>query len=321
MTLHLTRASGQYILQVSDRLVSGGFQDPVANKNLIYWARDAIVLIGYTGLAYNISPYNPNKPTDEWIAEVLWGKPIPKINNDTKPFALSFEQIDRWLDIGQSIKLLRDELQNSFNRLPISHRKLPFEVVAVGYQLQKKHSNIYRPIIVQIKKTSETTSFNIERQKRNWYLKGRIGLATIPDGYLSKTELSEYKEKLPFASPDESERLLVELIRHAASRHPKSIGSNCISILLPRLDIAPIRIRFFPDIPHSAIFTSGGEFKYRLRVSFSPWVIGPNMVHAPSIHVGELNMQIGPFKIIIEAPKLQKGIMCYMGSLSRPTYP
>lgn len=50
MTLHLTQVSYLYTLQVGDRLISGGINDPLANKNIIYWARDAIVTLGYSGL-------------------------------------------------------------------------------------------------------------------------------------------------------------------------------------------------------------------------------------------------------------------------------
>ena len=48
---------------VSDRLVSGGVHDPLANKNLIYQARDAIVVVGYAGAAYELNSSNKNIPT------------------------------------------------------------------------------------------------------------------------------------------------------------------------------------------------------------------------------------------------------------------
>ena len=72
MTLHLTQISPLYTLQVGDRLVSGSIHDPLANKNIIYWARDGFFTIGYSGLAYL-----QGKPTDQWIAEKLWGDVIP----------------------------------------------------------------------------------------------------------------------------------------------------------------------------------------------------------------------------------------------------
>jgi hypothetical protein len=70
MTLILTFASPFYVLQVSDRLVtvSGKEFDAVANKNVIYLARDADATIGYTGRAFV-----DRVPTDQWIAEKLGG--------------------------------------------------------------------------------------------------------------------------------------------------------------------------------------------------------------------------------------------------------
>src|SRR5437660_7557363 len=60
MTLHLIRASRSYVAHASDRLVSGGVNDPLANKQIIYLARDALVSIGYAGIAYGLSSSSPN---------------------------------------------------------------------------------------------------------------------------------------------------------------------------------------------------------------------------------------------------------------------
>ena len=88
------------MLHVSDRLVSGGVHDPLANKCIIYWARGALVSIGYAGLAYGLSKSNPNMPTDEWIAEKLWGKPIPRGRDGLRPATFAMSKISKWLDIG-----------------------------------------------------------------------------------------------------------------------------------------------------------------------------------------------------------------------------
>jgi len=319
MTLHLTRGSRRYVLQVSDRLVSGGVQDPLANKNLIYWARRAVVSIGYTGLAYGLSSSDRNMPTDEWIAEILWGKPIPRGRDGIRPATRAIERIGRWLDIGQSIELLRYELQDSVNRLPISRRKLAFELVAVGWQETRRRG--LHPIIVQIVKPRGDVSFVIERPQRDWHLGGRIVGITTPDGYVSDTELSNLATNLSTASPNEAETRLVEVIRRVASRNPRSVGRHCMSVLLPPLGVAPIVIRFIPDIPHTAVFTSQSQNRRELPVAFSPWIIGPNVFCAPSVHVGRSHVQMGPFEIVIEAPAPEKGLLGYTGALHRPEGP
>lgn len=313
MTLHLTRISRQYTLQVSDRLVSGGVQDPLANKNLIYWARDSIVCIGYTGLAYGLSSSDRNIPTDEWIAETLWGKPIPRGPDGVRPVAFAIERICRWLDIGQSINLLRDEIQNSVGRLDESHKKHPFELIVAGWQETRRRG--LQPVIVQIIKPKGNAPFVIERPQRNWYLGGKIALIITPEGYVSGGERTNLREKLPTASHDESEKLFVEGIVRVASRKP-SVGPHCMSVLLPPLGAAPIRVRFIPNIPHTAIFTSQNQnIKREVPVAFSPWIIGKNMFCAPSVHVGHSSVEMGPFEIIVEAP--ENGGLWYMGALDR----
>ena len=138
MTLHLISASDRYVAHVSDRLVSGSMNDPLANKQIIYCARDALVSIGYTGMAYGLSPASPNMPTDEWLAEILWGRPIPRGQDGTRPVTMIFGQISNRLDLGRSIQILRDELQAAISRLPCGGDRLrgrmpePLHVKAVS---------------------------------------------------------------------------------------------------------------------------------------------------------------------------------------------
>lgn len=75
MTLVLTLVTTRYVVQVADRLVTtdGKRFDPTSNKSLIYLGRNAIVAIAYSGLAYL-----EGIPTDEWIAQTLWGRKLPR---------------------------------------------------------------------------------------------------------------------------------------------------------------------------------------------------------------------------------------------------
>jgi hypothetical protein len=74
VTQVLTWGCPNYFVQVSDRLVTGGSRsDPCANKTVVYRARDALVSIGYSGIAYV-----DQTPTDDWIVEHLWGNSLPR---------------------------------------------------------------------------------------------------------------------------------------------------------------------------------------------------------------------------------------------------
>ena len=286
MTLHLTRISESYILQVSDRLVSGGIQDPIANKNIIYWARDAIVSIAYTGLAYEFSLSDRNIPTDEWIAGILWGKPIPRLTDENRPPTICYSKIERWLDIGQSMIFLRDQLQNSLEKLPKSYKKLPFLLIAAGWQ-EKRRGRIL-PIFIVIEKKNDSSTFVIRRPQRYWYFGKKVGLDASPKGYVTKEEISHLTNQLKTGNQDEIEKLFVDEIRSVAFRNPNQVGSHCMSILLPPQPRFPIRIRFIPEAIHTTTMKNNIEHP----IAFSPWIIGSNMFCAPSIHVGNYTVTV-----------------------------
>src|SRR4051794_23401448 len=74
MTLILSVAGPIGVVQVSDRLtsfVSGGRRrphDPLANKTVLFLAKDAVAALSYTGKAYL-----DGIPTDQWMAERIRG--------------------------------------------------------------------------------------------------------------------------------------------------------------------------------------------------------------------------------------------------------
>jgi hypothetical protein len=304
---------------VSDRLVSGGVKDPIANKNIIYFARGAIVTIGYTGLAYEISTSDRNIPTDEWIAGKLYGNPIPRGPDGIRPVGISPGGAGKWLDIGQSVQLLREELEKNLTRLPLSRRKLPFEIIIAGWQIDRRLR--LQPIIISItKEEGANIPVVIKRPQRYWYFPNKIALDNTPEGYLVKNKAIQVLDKLYRAKIDESEDFLVNTVREVSSNNPTSVGANCISILLPPPTLFPIRIRFLPAIPHIATFTRNNLKSY-IPVAFTPWIISPWLVCSPSVMVGSSYLQVGPHKIIIEAPTPKKGLLGFMGSLHRPPAP
>ena len=55
MTLILSRASKDYVIQVTDRRITQTAEkvvDEISNKNVLYCAQNGVVALGYTGLAY-----------------------------------------------------------------------------------------------------------------------------------------------------------------------------------------------------------------------------------------------------------------------------
>src|SRR5258708_26583621 len=103
MTLILSQASINYVLQVTDRLVTQHENvtqrynpfDPLANKNIVYCSKNSVVAIAYTGIAYI-----DDIPTDKWIAQQLIGEPHER--------GRRMGPLRQHLDQGRAIDLLRD---------------------------------------------------------------------------------------------------------------------------------------------------------------------------------------------------------------------
>jgi hypothetical protein len=318
MTLHLSRISRALCLQVSDRLVSGAISDPLANKNLIYWARGSLVSIGYTGLAYGLCPSNPNMPTDEWMAQTLLGTPVVRMPDGSTPVNFIPQKIENWLDIGQSIRLLANKFQQSLDKLSIRHQHQPFELVAIGFEETRRRG--IHPIAFQISKPRGKASFQVESMPRDWHLAGQNYLIANPGGYLSKLEFGKFIEDKSHKSFDDWEQLLVACIRHVSMQYPKTVGPNCLSILIP--PNGHVRVRFIPDTPHVAILKDENKgTEYPIPVIFSPWIIGPQGYWAPTVMMQGANYQMGSFTINIEGPAIgesTKGVLFYLGTHRRP---
>lgn len=108
MTLVLTGTASSAVCQVTDRLVTrkitGEGFDALANKNVVFLARDGLVTLGYTGLAYL-----EGEPTDRWFARKL---ALDESLQDDGSGALrtGFGLPERWMDVGQAMMHLAAEL-------------------------------------------------------------------------------------------------------------------------------------------------------------------------------------------------------------------
>jgi hypothetical protein len=322
MTLHLTQVSNLYTLQVGDRLISGRINDPLANKNIIYWARDAIVTLGYSGLAYDLDNSNSSTSTDEWIASRLIGTAVPKGVDGIRPATFGSVENLRWMDIGESIQTLRKELQCSFEGLPKRLADYPFEVTIAGWHMRNR--KLIRAFVAEIRKPSKEKSVKVEFPMRGrWFENGFAVLAT-PGGYLTRAEEADLRlllrsgEYLPKDRAQVAEEKLVRIIRSVATREPLRVGSHCLSVMLPPpTSGVPIQVCFHPAREHRAVFRSSTR-QWECPVAYTPWVIGPSGFLAPSVIAGEgkTSYVIGPFTIEFNGPR--PGRFSFIGAQSRP---
>ena len=280
MTLILARASAEYVLQVTDRLVSKGKQphDRVANKNVLLFAKNAVVSMAYTGHAYL-----QDIPTDQWIAEKLTGIAVDEETT------FHFGKTDlSWRDIGHSLLFLTDQL----TRWRKTHDFSLF-ITVTGWQWNSKGR--FRPLDGLIGPVRGNRAFGIQYEPRHWYWRGECRTSAAPLGPISEAELEELSSNLLRKPASEAEGLLVNKIREV-SRRSSVVGPHCISILLPPPSNPIITVRYHMATPSES--SKSHELDDDQRVwGYSPWIIGPRSCYPPHLIVGGRTLKLGPFSI------------------------
>jgi hypothetical protein len=326
MTLILTFGTPRYIIQVSDRFVTQGQRlfDPVSNKTVIYYAKNAIVSIGYSGLAYL-----EDVPTDQWIAQKMRGEDRYPESEPGKPPAMISGRAQHWLDIGRSMELIRHDCGEVFSRVAPQVRPRQQFAIA-GWQWRcRGRRGMARPIVCEVGNSEEPSGrhvFRAECGPRYWHWEGRnrLFLSWIPDcNPLSASEMSNLEDELKrtWPSPDASGRLLVETIRLAA-RKSSSVGPDCMCVFMPPPSAGIVDVSYVSARQPRALVT-GGEKPLSLPVTFTPWLVGPDSVVAPSMLVGSLSGNLGPITVSIRGPEGPPGtgIRAVMSSQARPPNP
>jgi hypothetical protein len=318
MTLIISKACRNYVLQVTDRLVTraGKSFDPFANKNIIFCAQNGIVSIAYTGLAFL-----DEIPTDQWIAEKLMGK---SFDRSRKPPALGFGVATKSIYIGPALKMLKEALEDAtLKHVKAELRKYwtakSFDLCIDGYVWNNK--GIFRPFLAWISKNPGKNIFTYGCPPRHCLVGGNFILSAAPQN-ISQSELENLKKQLIGKSPDEVENLLVQSIREISMRNP-SVGQDCMSIFLPPPSVAHIealRVRYIPARPTDAIISTKTSQHTVGNVSFSPWLVGPNSFASPSIMSGD-STEVGLCLYKVKIESLKGGFPAIFSSQERPKEP
>ena len=124
VTSVLSLATPAFAVHVADRQLSlaGASWDRAANKTVVFGASDAVVVIGYTGVAFV-----RGKPTDHWIVEKLLG-------HEVEAAALSLGTAQA-IDVGQALRRLEHALNNEVAQ---SWKRAGTAVVACGFQWHRR---------------------------------------------------------------------------------------------------------------------------------------------------------------------------------------
>ena len=299
------------MLQVSDRLVTrgGDAYDPLANKSLLYYAKNALVAMSYTGLAYL-----DGVPTDQWIAEQLVGR---SLRDSSRPGMMGYYDIQP-LEIGQALSLLCDRLHRVFSNMPSPG--FPTNIVVAGWKWKRRRS---LPLLATVRQVSTLGDFDIEHSLSRYWLhqlapdgSHRLCLAAAPLPNIDRAELRCTMDRLKSGSPESFAKALASTIRQVSERL-SVVGPHCMSVFLPPPTQDSVRIRFLPLSTHFASTTSS-EHTEIMPVAYSPWIIGHRLLVAPSLMAGgETFVDLGPIRVSLMSPSLTGRGITYMMSSQR----
>jgi hypothetical protein len=319
VTLILTQASPRYVLQVSDRLLTRRSRefDPVSNKSILYLANDALVSIAYSGRAYL-----DETSTDQWIVELLTGERL--LSDDQRDPETGLRRNP--LNIDQFIELLRVQLGAAVLRLPPTAGSLTLHLIVAGWQWEGDQAY---PIVTHILNSPAEASVFHVRPIRLPEVEDSTSIPMVLCPVPTRNQLSEDDYRQLFeqlqrvnSSPDDSRRVLVEAIRLAAAKQPKLVSEECMYIYLPPPSFRSAEVAFVsPQEQRAAVI---GKIHEVLPAAFTPWIVGPGKVVAPSILVGGgLSFDLGPFTINVTGPRVPSdaGIVFAWSSQRRPVDP
>jgi hypothetical protein len=307
VTLILTHIRNPaWVLQVTDRLVSKSVgskaapYDPESNKNLVFLTNYAVVSIGYTGLSYL-----EGIPSDEWIAEALWGEKL--IRGPTGGPAMSRFAGRQLPTLGPALKVLADKLTNVAVSTPAMSRYPVFLAVTGWMAYAHKEP---RPFFCTVGPRASTTPAAYAVQ---WVAPRHFGrrhfVSACPNGYVSLAERKELLNKLGTAEgPKSAEELLIQTLRIVAERSPETVGADCISISLSPPHLRQVIVEYLPGVVRVAVLRSG-KGDAQLPVSYTPWILSPLGIHAPTIMgpAAGTHLVIGEWTIQFRGPSLPEG--------------
>ncbi len=274
--------------------------DQIANKLLIYRARDAIVSIGYAGQAFI-----GDIPTDEWIAQLISGEPNVRGPDDRGGVRLG-RTPNNW-DVGKAVRTISTELPQHITAGQIIY------VCVVGHQFDRR--GLVRPFLCEMA-LQRNGVYSFYQSSRHWRKgAGCISSIGLEIGNQERERiLTHLRDAEPPLTHDEIAEFLTATIR---KHEQPGVGPHTSAVIIPLPGSAPVRSRFFASTPHHILLRSS-KADLRLETGYSPWVIGPGLIKPPTADVGGMNFNAGGIEIACEGGRPPaSGIRGAMGSVDR----
>ena len=302
------------VVQVSDRLVSDrGIEfDPTANKQLVYLGPRWAVSMAYTGTAYI-----GKLPTDEWIAEALIQKPLPRIEKPWGPvvpagqkFPVPHNSMPEGLvgspvtqvgrqktfpDLGVAMFHLAGQIDRAFDSgvVPRDAAAHGLEIVVAGWQWGVKKAR--RPVMFSLIRKPQTRCFRESFCERNLRSNRSWCGGIVPGGHVQAEDKAFLKAGIPSVrGPVDLEDLLINTVVRVSSRKSSVIGNEIMSVGILSPEHRTVRLRFVPVQPRQT------ELYGRVtNVAYTPFVISPSGIISPMMIIGNSSYSLHGWRILI----------------------
>lgn len=285
MTLIINAVTQRFVVHASDRLLTKQIagkscvHSDIENKSLIVVVKDAICIIGYTGIAYI-----GDVITDEWIASIITGQDL------TEQFMIRQPGVS---GLYLNTLLRRIEAGLASLVLPPSASYLGISVSGV-----RQRGRYARPFLREFE-------YNRGGVRSSGYMRyprspNFNGLSQIGDPLVtSELRMMIGKEFVKYGiSAEAFRRGMVNAILRK-SKLSKLVGDEIMSITITRSAQSwDVMWTFVSQRPRFAVLAGGSGFPQRkINSYFSPWVISPTGISKPSIGNGHFDHNSGNVRI------------------------
>ena len=297
MTLNIGAVTPSEARLVTDRLLSsrGKEWDPLANKNVVLFAGDAVAALGYSGTAFISRKGDSERlPTDQWIVEACSGERIQRAFNGEPSTRLSYGSPTKPVPgLAAVLEQLRSCLSVAFSDGSVDRplRDEPFVVLVVGWR-----ADSLPPVVCRVFRRSPQEAFEVQ-----WAPSGttkRTFFVIEPSSNAQHADIPALQSELEScSSTDDFENALTAAVRRASRALPGYIGANVMSIHLPHPDEQRVRIRYLP-IGATTMPLHNKQFP----VAYTPWIVAPGLLQPPQRAIGSRTARVGHWRVEMVAP-------------------
>lgn len=311
MTLIIGMVGQAVAHQVGDRLVSAARgtrtapHDPLANKQVVVVTADALVAIGYTGLAYL-----EGRPTDDVIAEAVAGHPVGGGITFPAPMLSPIYEI-----ANRVTERLAHAVPNSGG--------YGVDVMMVGLKRGKRDRT--EPLLWRIRKEPGARAEIRRHEETPFDWRTRFSLDAIGDidrpGIEPAVQAINAIEETGINRRDAVTRILVGAVRRASETR-KTIGADCMVVRLWREGGKAIAEVEYQPVARERVTIKAQGGPVSFPAAYSPWFLAPGWVSSPSVvKGGGWNLGNIEFRIRVPDTRGEEGPLAYFGGQDRTPPP